>query len=101
MGSLGGEKHNGAAAQFASGDFQAGVVNDQLGEGQLGGGGFAKGEQHLLGEAADQLGGKAGGQGAGEHGAFAVHGEAAGRQVEQRGGGFGEEIQEAHSAKTF
>ena len=53
-GRFGGEIHDGAAPQFAGGDLQARVVDDQLGQGQLSRGGLGKGSAHLLGDVLDQ-----------------------------------------------
>src|SRR5262245_55815513 len=95
------EENDGPATEFAGGNSQARIVDNQFGKRQLGGSGFAKSLQDVSGEIFEEVARKIGGERAHEHAAIAIDSKAARGQAEQVGSRFGEDVQEAHSARTF
>ena len=83
---LGRQENDGAAVEFAGGEFEGGVADDEFGGRQLGEAGIAEGGEDLGGDGELEAGGKCLGQGGGDNVADGVHGEATGGKPGELGG---------------
>ena len=96
-----GQKHDGATAHFASGDFETGIVDDEFFERELRG--LARPERlhHTTPDLQHETLREARGQRRGEDAPTAIHTEAARVQLQQRLGSFEKAGQEAHNVRIF
>lgn len=79
-----GKENDGAAAHFAGGDFQTGIMNDQFSKRELRILGFLERQRNALPDGLHEVARKAGGQGGGQDAPRAVHAETTGVQLQQR-----------------